>query len=102
VVKAPTIGECRIGHDPNDMSQGLKYILVTIARHSVEPHLPTYFQYIYANVNHAYTFVTKDKHSTNQDDGCFSCGKDYVTFLPGCACNKQGGVDFVSILTRDF
>ncbi len=94
MVKAPTIGEFRIGHDPSDMSQGLESILVTIAWHSIEPHVPTYFQYIFTNVNHASTIVKEDKYSTNQDDGCFNYGKDCLAFPPSCACNKQGGGNF--------
>ncbi len=85
--------EFKIGFDPNNMNQGLKSMLVSISWHSTKPHVPTYFQYIFANINHT-SIPTQARYSTNQDDGCLSCGKDCFAFNLGCACTKQGSGDF--------
>ncbi len=69
------------------------HVPVTIAWHSTKPHLPTYFQYNFANIMGVST-PTQVKYSTNMDDGCFSCGKDCLAFPIGCACAKQGDGDF--------
>jgi hypothetical protein len=94
VVKAPTLGNSRINFDPNDMSQGLESMLVTIEWHLIELHVPTYFHYISVNINHVST-PTQAKYSTNQDGApCFSYGKYCFVFPPCCACAKQGGGSF--------
>jgi hypothetical protein len=43
VAKAPTFGEFKTGLDPNNMNRGLKCMPITIAWHSIKPHLPTFF-----------------------------------------------------------